>query len=306
MSVALSELLDYLNASAEAPHACWAGMVLAPAALTQSGPVLAFCDRDGVDAARAVADSGARVVLVRPDVLERLAPDQERTLVACESPRLAFVRAVDRFWPEAATADALNGPAIVHPSARVHHSARIAAGASVGAGCEIDAGSVVLSGARLYRGTRLGKRVRVESNAVLGAPGFGFERDDGGRWRRFPQRGAVVLEDEVEVGAGACIDRGALGDTTIGAGTKVDDLAYVAHNVTTGRNCLLMAASLVCGSCRLGDGAVVSPGAKVREGCVIGEGAHVGLGAVVVSDVAPRTVVAGVPARFVRNGSYRE
>ena len=304
MSAALLDLLDYLEVRSDALSLGWDGVIIEPVALSGRGPVLAFCEWDGERGERAVGDSAARVVLVRHSMLGRLAPAAGRTFIGCESPRLAFVRAVDWFWPE--DADAIAGPSTIHSSAQIDDSACISSGVAVGTGCEIGAGSVVLSGVRLYRGTRLGKRVRVDANAVLGGPGFGFEREHNGRWRRFPQRGALIVEDDVEVGPGATIDRGALGNTIIGAGTKIDNLAYIGHNVVIGRDCLVMAGSVICGSCRLENGAVLSPGARVREGCTVGEDAHVGLGAVVVSDVAPRTVVLGVPARFVRIGSYRE
>lgn len=110
-----------------------------------------------------------------------------------------------------------------------------------------------------------------------------------------------MIEDDVEVGARTCIDRGALGDTWVGRGTKIDDGAYIAHNVAVGTQCLIMAQALLCGSCAVGDRAEISPGAIIRDKVRVGAGARVGLGAVVVKDVPAGETVAGIPARSLLN-----
>ena len=149
----------------------------------------------------------------------------------------------------------------------------------------------------LYPGTQIGSNCAIQAGCVIGADGYGFERDEKGQLHRFPHFGQVVIEDDVEIGARACIDRAALGETRVRRGTKIDDAAYVAHNVTIGSDCLIMAQSILCGSCVVGDRAEIAPGAIVRDKVRIGEGARVGLGAVVVKDVQAGATVAGIPAR---------
>ena len=305
--VTVAALLDHLGVPATGKHVDWTGTLEGPVPLNTTAGMasVAFCDRDGSEAATKVRESSATVVLMRQSMLQHFEDGLPgRVLVGCKSPRLAFIEILDRFWPETPAAERVGGGGLVHPSAVVASSAYVDAGATIGPACVIGAGSTIHCGARLYRGTRVGRDVRIDANAVIGSPGFGFERESDGSWRRFPQRAAVVIEDDVEIGAGVCIDRGALTDTLIGQGTKIDNLAYIAHNVVVGRNCLIMASSVIAGSCRIGDEAVVSPAANIREGRVIGPHAHVGLGAVVVSDVAARTVVVGVPAKFLRAGTY--
>lgn len=308
MGVASQTLLDFLQVDEGMVRGVWNGEIDRPAALDgrHETPVLAYCGKQGAEAAKAISESDAKLIFVRRSVIERLEDaTADRILIGSDSPRLMFIRAVDRFWPDASDEQA-SGPAVVHESARVADDARISAGVMIGPGCQVGPGCALYSGVKLYRGTKIGRDVRIDSNSVVGAPGFGFARDASNRWRRFPQRAAVVIEDHVEIGAGACIDRGALSDTVIGRGTKIDNLAYLAHNVVVGKDCLIMAAAVVAGSCRIEDGAVLSPGAKLRNGINIGQGAHVGMGAVVVGDVAPNTVVMGVPARVVRQGTYEE
>ncbi len=149
----------------------------------------------------------------------------------------------------------------------------------------------------LYPGSIVGRNVIIHAGAVIGADGFGFERNESGRWEKFPHFGCVVVEDDVEIGANVCIDRGTMGETRIGTGAKIDDLVYIAHNVEIGRDCLVMASSVLCGSCKLEERVEVSPGAVIRDKVRIGTDGRVGLGAVVVADVPAGVVVAGVPAR---------
>ena len=113
----------------------------------------------------------------------------------------------------------------------------------------------------------------------------------------FPHLGRVVLEDGVTVGANTCIDRGALGETRVGARTRVDNLVHIAHNVRIGADCAVIAHAMIAGGVVVGDGAWIAPAAAVRNQRSVGAGALVGMGAVVVRDVAPGATVAGNPAR---------
>jgi len=259
---------------------------------------LSFCSTRGVGGEDEIAASRAAVILCRIEALERLrGADPGKALIAVDNPRLAFVQAIPLRVPPPAGATGIAQSATISSSAVIGEDVAIGEMAVIGEDCVVGAGTRIAAGAVLYDRVRLGARCTVQAGAVIGAEGFGFERDGAGPLHRFPHVGGVTIADEVEVGARACIDRDALGDTQIGAGTKIDDAAYIAHNVRIGRHCLIMAQALLCGSCVIGAGAGISPGAVIRDKVRISDGARIGLGAVVVGDVEAGATVAGVPAR---------
>jgi UDP-3-O-[3-hydroxymyristoyl] glucosamine N-acyltransferase len=190
----------------------------------------------------------------------------------------------------------IHATATIDPRAELGDDVYIGPGAYIGE-CVIGAGSVIHGRAYLYSGTRLGRRVIVHAGAVLGADGFGYQRDENLEFAKFPHLGGVVVEDDVEIGANTCIDRGTLADTLIREGAKIDNLVHIAHNVVIGRHAAVIAHAMIGGSTRIGDYAWVAPCACVRDGLTIGDRATIGLGAVVVKDVAPGETVMGAPAR---------
>jgi UDP-3-O-[3-hydroxymyristoyl] glucosamine N-acyltransferase len=163
-------------------------------------------------------------------------------------------------------------------------------GVVVGDDCDLAAHVVCCTG------TVLGHRVRVKAGAVLGGIGFGFLSGRDGHVR-IPHAGRCVIEDDVDIGANTTIDRGSVGDTLIGAGTKIDNQVHVGHNVRTGRHCLLMGGAMIGGSSRLGQGVIIAGRAGIGDHRTIGDGARVGGMAGVLRDVpaggAVSTFVAG-------------
>ena len=141
----------------------------------------------------------------------------------------------------------------------------------------------------------------IGPGACIGQPGFGYAHEEDGSWSAKSHDYGVELGWEVEVGANTCIDRGSWRDTVIGDGTKIDNLVHIAHNVQIGKNVMVVAGAMIGGSVIVCDGAWIGLGAKINQRLVIGEGAIVGSGAVVVEDVPPGVVVAGVPARVLRS-----
>jgi UDP-3-O-[3-hydroxymyristoyl] glucosamine N-acyltransferase len=221
---------------------------------------------------------------------------------------------------EAAQAMAPPGPG-VHPSSLVHPTAQIDATATIGPLCTIGPGAVIASGVLikercsigascrigeksalhpgvvLYAHTQLGERVIVHANAVIGADGFGYRFDPSkGGLAKIPHVGNVIIGDDVEIGAAACIDRAKFGSTRIGAGTKIDNLVQIGHGCQIGRSVVICGQVGLSGSVTIGDGAMLGGQAGVADQRHIGAGAMVAAQSGVESDVPPKGRVIGTPA----------
>lgn len=221
------------------------------------------------------------------------------TVALCADPKLAFIRVVGHFFA-----------ALSHIDLPQQGQAPIAADAQIGRGVRLGAGCVIGPKVRLGDGVSIGPNtvlancevaegVSIGCNCTIGLPGFGYEKDQDGVYWRFPHLGGVRIEAGVEIGSNTCIDRGSLGDTVIGAGSKIDNLVHVAHNVVLGRNTVVIANTMLGGSVSVGDGAWLAPSVTIMNQASIGEGATLGLGAVVLKDVAPRQVIVGNPGKVL-------
>ena len=211
-------------------------------------------------------------------------------------------------------------PPGVHPSAVVEPGASVAPSAAVGPcavvgectvvgeGSQVDAGCVLgrncvvgrdchlFPRVVLYDDTRLGDRVILHSGVVLGSDGFGYAQE-AGRHIKIPQVGRVVVEDDVEIGANSTVDRGALDETRIGAGSKIDNLVMVAHNVKLGPHCILVAQSGISGSTCLGHHVILAGQSGAVGHIRIGDGARVGAKSAVTHDLPDGAFVTGYPAQ---------
>lgn len=223
----------------------------------------------------------------------------------------------DRAQPRPAAG--VHQSAVVHPTAQIDSSAvigpsctigpgvRIGAEVlikervSIGASCVIGASSTLHPGVVLYAHTQIGERVIVHANAVLGADGFGYRFDPTkGGLAKIPHVGNVVIGDDVEIGAGTCVDRAKFGSTRIGDGTKIDNLVQIGHGCQIGRSVIICGQVGLAGSVTVGDGAMLGGQAGVADQRGIGAGAMVAAQSGVESDVLPKSRVIGTPAEDVK------
>ncbi len=218
------------------------------------------------------------------------------TCLVSEQPRLTFMRAVQRFFSRPRPPAGVHPRAIVEAGAQVDPTASIGANCYVGSGCVIGARTVLFPNVTLLDNVRIGADVTVNSGTVIGADGFGYERNEDHALEKFPHIGGVVIEDDVEIGSNTSIDRGTLGDTTIKTGARIDNQCHISHNVVVGRHTAVIAQSMVGGSVVIGDYAWLAPAAIVMNQAKIGERTTVGLGAVVVKSVDDNQTVMGSPA----------
>jgi UDP-3-O-[3-hydroxymyristoyl] glucosamine N-acyltransferase len=285
----------------------------------QAGPEDLVFAQDEVSATDALSSNAGAVVL-RPGLV-KVYPSG-KAVVESPQPRLWFsgaarvLRPVSRSTGIVATAVvganvslgegvAIGPCAVIEDSAVIGEGTCVDAGAFIGNGVRIGAHCHIYPRAVIYSGTRLGDRVVVHAGVVLGSDGFGYVRDSTtGAYTQFPQQGTLEIEDDVEIGANSTIDRGALAETRIRRGTKIDNLVHIGHNCDIGEDVILVALTGISGSSSVGKAAVIAgqvgigDHAHVGEGVILGGQAGVLSGKTVTNEgLKPGTVLWGTPAR---------
>ena len=289
------------------------------AALGLAGPMhLAFYDN------RKYADDLARSHAGACLVSERLAADIPPRIAALivANPYPAFVKVArelhaDSLRPASSfDNDAIAPSAVVHPDARLEDGVVVDPLAVIGPGVEIGAGTVIGAGAIVGANVRIGRdcsigpgasvlhalignNVIIHPGCRIGQDGYGYLPGAKGHLK-IPQTGRVLIQNDVEIGAGTTIDRGALSDTVIGEGTKIDNLVQIGHNVTIGRRCIIVSQSGVAGSSTLGDGVMLGARVGVSDHATIGAGAQLAARSSVVGEVPAGARWGGSPAKPIK------
>ena len=241
-----------------------------------------------------------------------------KPLIRVANPRLAFALALGLFAGKCVPKPG------VDPSSRIGERLTCGEGVSIGFGCwvgddaklgsavvlhpmvyigdgvEIGDGTEIFPHAIIMHDCKIGARVRIHSGAVIGADGFGYVFD-GAAHVKSPHIGNVVIGDDVEIGANSTIDRAKTGATEIGAGTKIDNMVHIAHNVKIGRNCIIAALSGISGSVRIGEGVIFAGQAGVADHVTIGDGAVIAARGGVIGNIPAGAKVSGFPARNHRD-----
>ncbi len=231
-----------------------------------------------------------------------------------KNPYLAWSKAIALFHEPPRYAAAIHNTAVVHPSAKIGSNAHLGPYVVIDEDVVIGRDAVLLAHAVVYRGARigdsffahahavvreychLGNNVVLQNGAVVGSDGFGFAKDETGQWHKILQAAPAIVEDDVEVQANSCIDRASVGETRIGRGTKIDNLAHVGHGSRIGQNALICAQVGLAGSTEVGNNVILTGQVGVVGHCKIGDGAIVTPQSGVPNDVPAGQIVSGSPA----------
>jgi UDP-3-O-[3-hydroxymyristoyl] glucosamine N-acyltransferase len=238
------------------------------------------------------------------------APKPDLPVLRVKNPRLAFARALELFSVEPYHASGVHERAVVgrdvvigsdpsiHPYVVIEDNVRIGdrvtlyPGVFIGRGTAIGDDSVVYSNVNIRENVRIGNRVIIHAGATIGSDGFGYVTDEG-KHHKIPQVGGVIIGDDVEIGANSTVDRATLGNTVIKGGTKIDNLVHVAHNVTIGEHCFLIAQVGIAGSCTIGDHVVLAGQVGLADHVTIGDRTMVSAKTGVIKDVLPGQMIGG-------------
>jgi len=268
---------------------------------------LTFAETDGFFTA--AENSAATAVIAGKN-----ASSTKKIVIRVANPRIAFAKALAAFFPEPKFSAGIHPSAVVAASAQIDPTAHIGPHCVVGERVKLGANVVLQSGnaigadsvlgdetnlfpnVTIYPRTQTGRRVRIHAGSVIGSDGYGYVLD-GGFHRKVPQIGNVVIGDDVEIGANVTIDRGALGSTVIGRGTKIDNLVQIAHNVQIGEHCLIIAQVGISGSTRLGNYVILAGQSGVAGHLKIGNQVTVAAQSGVMHDIPDGGKWFGSPAQ---------
>src|SRR5215469_6695862 len=252
--------------------------------------------------------SAASAIIVDGDFTSK------KILIRVPNARIAFAKALALFFPEPVLPAGAHPTAIVAASAQVDPSAHVGphcvigekvrigarsvlqGGNHIGAGCQIGEDVNLFPNVILYPRSEIGNRVRIHAGTVIGSDGFGYVQDNGIH-RKVPQIGNVIVREDVEIGANVCIDRGALGPTLIGKGTKIDNLVQIAHNVVIGEHSLVIAQVGIAGSTKIGNYVILAGQAGLAGHLKIGNRVTVAAQAGVMTNIGDNEKYLGSPAQ---------
>jgi UDP-3-O-[3-hydroxymyristoyl] glucosamine N-acyltransferase len=267
---------------------------------------LTFCSSILEKAAEDVMRSSGGVILCNRQVKGRLRPKEGTQLVYLENPRRTFVMVVKDLQKRIKPRENWDRPmisptAIISPSARIGRNCEIGNYVVIGENCEIGNDCQIHDRVSIGSGCRLGNNCIVQSGVIIGEDGFSYERYDSGELEQFPHFKAVIIGDDVEISSNVNIARGSLCDTIIGSGTKIDAMVHIAHNVRIGRRCQLTGGTVIGGSAVIGDSCWTGLNSTLKDHARLGDNVIVAAGACVISAVEDGDIVAGVPAKSIKN-----
>ncbi|HKV33510.1 MAG TPA: UDP-3-O-(3-hydroxymyristoyl)glucosamine N-acyltransferase [Pyrinomonadaceae bacterium] len=240
--------------------------------------------------------------------------DRSIAILRVKDPYLAYTRALRIFHPEPPLTAQIHPSAVIDPTARVASHVSIGACAVIGRNAEIAEGvcihpnvtiyddvtvgkdSTIHSGTAVRERTVIGERVVIHNNSVIGCDGFGYAKDEEKRWLKIPQTGRVVIEDDVEIGAGTTIDRASVGESRIGRGTKLDNLVQIGHSCTVGEDALLCAQVGLAGSSHIGNRVILAGQAGVAGHLTIGDDVVLTAKSATSHNIPAGKVISGIPA----------
>ncbi len=274
---------------------------------------ISFLEKGNSLSSELINSKAGAILLPDEEKLRGIAIQKGIAWATLKNPRLAFAECLDLLHPKKQPLVGVHSSAVIGKNVLLGEHVFIGANVYIGDNCRIGSNSLIHPGTVIYeevvvgegceihansviqRKSNLGSQCVIHSNAVIGSEGFGFVPTNEG-WRKMPQTGTVVLENEVEIGCGSTVDRPAVGETRIGAGTKIDNLVQIGHGVVTGRGCAMAAQVGIAGGAHLGNGVILAGQVGVGNRVKVGDGVIASSKTGIHADVQSGEVISGFPA----------
>ncbi len=253
------------------------------------------------------------VLLPQDESLISIAKEKNIAWLVLGNPRLGFAKCLELLNPKPLPVEGIHPSAVIGKNVHLGENLSIGANVCVGQNCQISDGCIIHPGVVIYENVLLGSGTEIHancvihpysnigencvihSNAVIGSEGFGFIPTEKG-WYKMPQTGIVLIENDVEIGCNSTIDRPAVGETRIGAGTKIDNLVQIGHGVSTGKGCAMAAQVGIAGGAKIGHGVILAGQVGVANRVKVGDGVIASSKCGVHTDIEPGQVISGFPA----------
>ena len=243
-----------------------------------------------------VETSKANAIIVGQDIIySDVLKEQGKVIIQVNNPKLTVAKVGNEFFV-CKPLPCIHSTAVINKEAKIGNNVFIGANTTIGK-CEIGNNVTIHSNVTLYDNVTIKNNVLIHAGAIIGTDGLGCEREKDGRLVKFPHFGGVIIEDDVEIGANCQIAKGALSNTIIGKGSKINVGCYIAHNVVLGKNVWISAQAKIAGSVHVCDNVTIFIGVIIREQKTIGFGSTIGMGAVVTKDVPDGETWIGNPAK---------
>jgi len=257
-----------------------------------------FCYYDGDKAIDYISRSNAGVILCKKDMMGKIHPKDEQQLFFIDNPRLAFVLLLKKQTNKNINAGI--------STSTILNSNKIGENCSISSFTYVDENSkigdnCIIGNRVVIKNTIIGNNCSIQSGTTIGEDGFAFERHSSGKLEHFPHLGKVIISDNVDIFANCSIARGSMQNTIIGKGTKIDSLVHIAHNVNIGQDCELTVGTIIGGSSIIGNSTWTGLNSTIKDNVNVGSNVIVGAGAMVIKNVEDNDIVAGVPAKSIKN-----
>lgn len=300
--VAISRIIDFLEQDVKKIYGEYSGIIVSHLADVEhvNEETLDWISSHRINKLEIAETSKARVIIVEEDIgYSHQLEAQGKVIILVDNAKKALAKVANKFWVE-------SKKSFIHPTASIEEGAIIDPSVYIGAGCvigkcTINSNTIINPNVTIYDNVTIGENCLIQAGTVIGTDGLGCQRESDGSLVKFPHFGGVMIGNNVEIGANCQIAKGALSDTIIGNGCKINGLCFIAHNCILGKNVWITGDTMLAGSVKIEDDVTIFSKVMVREQVRIGKSAIVGMGSVVTKDIPANEIWLGVPAKKLRN-----
>ena len=261
---------------------------------------ISFCYYEENKAIDYLSRSNAGVILCKDSIRHKVHPKRGQQFYFLQNPRLAFIQIMKGIVAKNSTFNEISTKAAIDETATIGKNCLVYPFATIGKNCVIGDNCVIGKKVSIENCV-MGNNCKIQSGTVIGEDGFAYERLPAERLEHFPHLGRVIIKDDVDIYANCSIARGSMTDTVIGEGTKIDSLVHIAHNVKIGKYCELTAGTIIGGSTTIGNSTWAGLNSTFKDNIQVGNNVIVGAGAMVISNIPNQDIVAGVPAKSIKD-----